>query len=116
MRLLADENFQNDILRGLLRAEPRLDILRVQDTHLYQAADPLVLEWAAQEGRILLTHDVHTMTRYANERIRDGLPLAGVIEVADDAPIGQAIEQILIVLGASDPEELENRVIFIPLT
>lgn len=39
MRLLADENFNGDVLRGLLRLEPKLDIARVQDTEIYQAAD-----------------------------------------------------------------------------
>lgn len=115
MRLVADENFHGDMLRGLLRVEPKLDIVRIQDTHLYQAADPLVLEWAAQEDRILLTHDVQTMTKYAYERIRAGLPMPGVIEVRDDLPIGQAIEEILIALLASKPGELTNRIMYIPL-
>jgi hypothetical protein len=44
MRLLADENFHGDVLRGLLRLEPKLDILLIQDMDLYQTADPVVLE------------------------------------------------------------------------
>jgi hypothetical protein len=32
MRFLIDEDFDNRIFRGLLRAEPLLDIIRVQDT------------------------------------------------------------------------------------
>jgi predicted nuclease of predicted toxin-antitoxin system len=65
LRLAADENFNNDIVRGLLRREPGLDIVRIQDVGLSGADDPTVLEWAAQEGRVLLTHDVTTITRYA---------------------------------------------------
>jgi hypothetical protein len=115
MRLLADENFHGDVLRGLLRVEPKLDIVRVQDTHLYQAADLVILEWAAKEGRILLTHDVETMTKHAYDRIRAGLSMPGVIEVRDDLPIGQAIEEILTALFASQPGELANRITYIPL-
>lgn len=44
LRLAADENFNNDILRGLLRRAPDLDIVRVQDTHISGANDPTVLE------------------------------------------------------------------------
>jgi predicted nuclease of predicted toxin-antitoxin system len=69
LKLLADENFDNTILRGLLRRQPDIDIIRVQDTELYGANDPTVLAWAAQENRILLTHDVATITRYAYDRI-----------------------------------------------
>lgn len=74
-----------------------------------------MLEWAATENFILLTHDVHTITKHAYDRIRAGLPMPGVIEVRDDLPIGQAIEEILIVLLASKPEELANRITYIPL-
>lgn len=69
LKLLADENFDNTILRGLLRRQPDIDIIRVQDTELYGANDSTVLAWAAKENRILLTHDVATITRYAYERI-----------------------------------------------
>jgi predicted nuclease of predicted toxin-antitoxin system len=115
MRLLADENFNNDILRGLLRLYPDIDLVRVQDTHLFQKEDDLVLEWAASEDRILLTHDVKTMTRYAYQRVEKGLPMMGVIEVSNTTPLGQAIEEILVTLIASKEGELENRIIHIPL-
>ena len=77
LRFVADENFNNDVVRGMLRRAPDLDIVRVQDVELSGADDPTVLEWAAQAGRILLTHDVKTITQYAYERIRAGLPMPG---------------------------------------
>jgi predicted nuclease of predicted toxin-antitoxin system len=67
LRFAADENFNNDIVRGLLRRKPNLDIVRVQDVGLAGADDPTILEWAAREGRILLTHDVSTITAAGNE-------------------------------------------------
>ena len=94
LRLAADENFNNDIIRGLLRRKPELDIVRIQDVGLSGADDPTVLEWAAREGRVLLTHDVTTMTRYAYERVRAGQPMPGVFEVSRAVPIGLAIEDI----------------------
>jgi hypothetical protein len=47
LRLLADENFNNQIIRGILRRNPDVDIVRVQDIGLIEADDPTVLEWAA---------------------------------------------------------------------
>ncbi len=79
MKFLADENFDNTIIRGLLRRQPNIDIVRVQDVGLSGKDDPTVLEWAAQEQRILLTHDVATITRYAYERVVERLPMPGVI-------------------------------------
>jgi predicted nuclease of predicted toxin-antitoxin system len=78
LRLAADENFNHDIVRGVRRRNPAVDILRVQDAGLSGADDPAILEWAAQASRVLLTHDVATMTRYAYDRIREGKPMPGV--------------------------------------
>lgn len=69
IRFLIDENFNGKIVRGLLVRKPDLDLLRVQDTEMAGADDPAVLEWAAREERILLTHDLATMTGYANDRM-----------------------------------------------
>ena len=77
--LVADENFNNDIVRGLLRIKPNLDIVRVQDVGLFSADDPTVLEWAASQDRILLTHDVATITKYAYDRVNLGKYMPGVI-------------------------------------
>ncbi|MBE2200294.1 MAG: DUF5615 family PIN-like protein [Anaerolinea sp.] len=56
LKLAADENFNNKILRGLQQRLPDLDIVRVQDSEAAEADDPAVLAWAASQGRILLTH------------------------------------------------------------
>lgn len=113
--LISDENFNNDIVRGLLRRNPELDIVRVQEVELRGEEDPVILEWAANEGRVLLTHDAATMTYFAYERVRAGKPMPGVIEVPDDLPIGTAIEDILLIAEFSDKGELEGRVIYLPL-
>ena len=60
LRLLADENFSGSVVRGLLLRNPKLDLVRVQDVGLSGADDPIVLEWAANAGRVLLTHDHKT--------------------------------------------------------
>ena len=115
MRLLADENFSGRILRGVRRETANVDIVRVQDTELYGADDPTVLEWAAKAERILLTHDVRTVPNYAYERVRAGQLMPGVVVVHRDAPIGPVIEDMLLVILASQPEEYEDQVVFLPL-
>jgi hypothetical protein len=115
LRLAADENLNNSIVRGLLRRQPELDIVRIQDVGLSGADDPTVLEWAAQEGRVLLTHDVSTITKYAYERVRAGQPMTGVFEVGRDVPIGRAIEDILLLTEYSFDGEWEGQVRYLPL-
>lgn len=114
MKLLADENFDNTVVRGLFRRNPKIDIVRVQDVGLSGKDDPTILDWAAQEGRILLTHDVSTITRYAYDRVRQGQTMPGVVEVSPDAPIGRVIEDILVLTECSQEGELEGQVQYLP--
>ncbi len=116
MQLLADENFNGDILKGLRRVMPDADIVRAQDIEIYQASDPELLEWAAQTNRIVLTHDVQTLIGFAYERVKQGLPMPGVIVVANRLPVGQAIEEMSVMIGASTLDEFENQVKYIPIT
>jgi hypothetical protein len=115
VRFLADENFDNRILAGLRRRLPAVDVLRVQDAGLIGAEDPVVLAWAAEDGRILLTHDAATIPAYAYERVGGGVAMPGVIEVPFQMPIGEAIEELLLVVETSRPEDLENLVLYLPL-
>ena len=115
LRFAADENFNNDIVRGVRRREPGVDIVRVQDAGLQSADDPTVLEWAAQSGRVLLTHDVATMTRYAYDRVREGKPMPGVFEIGRQVPIGVAIEEIVLLFACSLDGEWEGQVRYLPL-
>jgi hypothetical protein len=115
LQFLADENFNNDVVRGVRRRNPVIDIVRVQDVNLSGADDPAVLEWAAQEGRVLLTHDVSTMTKYAYDRVRDGKPMPGVFEVSRDVTLGVVIDEILLLAECSLPGEWEGQVRYLPL-
>lgn len=113
VKFLADENFKASIIRGFLRQQPELDIVSIQDINLRGADDPIVLEWAAREKRILLSHDVNTMTKHFYERLTLGLPVSGVVAVKQDAPIGQVIHDILLL--SEFEEECWEQIRYVPL-
>jgi hypothetical protein len=115
IRLLADENLDGNILRGILRRLVGVDIVRVQDIGLTGADDPTVLAWAAEQARVLITHDVATVTRYAFERVGAGLPMPGVVEIAAAVPIGQAIEELVLIIECFEEGELNDQVLYLPL-
>jgi hypothetical protein len=110
LRLAADENFNNDIVRGLLRRKPDLDIVRVQDAGLSGADDPEALEWAASEGRVLVTHDVSTLSKHAYDRIEAGRAMPGVFEISDTMAVGRAIDDLLLLVECSVGNEWEGQV------
>ena len=115
IQLATDENFDGDILRGLLRRIPDLDVVRVQDVGLAETPDPDILAWAAEEERILLTHDRETVPNFAYDRVRDGEPMPGVFIVSDLMPKGQAIEELFLALHCLSPEECRDQVTYFPL-
>ena len=116
MRLCTDENFNHKILRGLLRRKPNLDIVSVQNVPgLSGADDSAVLEWAAREGRILITHDVRTLAKYALDRVDAGQSMPGVFEVSRSIAIGQAIEELLLLVECSLEGEWDGQIIYLPL-
>lgn len=90
--ILLDENFNGNVTRGLIRRRPNIDLIDAREVGLGGEEDPVVLGWAARDGRVLVTHDVNTMPGFAYERIAAGLPMPGVIIVPDQMPIGPAIE------------------------
>jgi predicted nuclease of predicted toxin-antitoxin system len=65
IRLLADENVNVHILEGLASREPDIDVIHVKSVGLRGVSDPEILEWAAAQGRVLLTHDRRTVPKFA---------------------------------------------------
>ncbi|MFC1707696.1 DUF5615 family PIN-like protein [Planctomycetota bacterium] len=111
IRLAADENLDHAIVRGLKRRYPGV----VQDVGLQAADDPTILAWTADEGRLLVTHDVKTMPRYASERVKAGQRMPGVVLVPTSLPIGVAIQEIALLATGSGADEWEGQVIRLPL-
>ena len=116
LRLLADENLDHDLVRGTLRCRPQLDLVRVQAVGLSETEDSEILAWAAQERRVVLTHDVNTMTRFAIERIATDQPMAGLFIVHQEgAALSKIIDDILLLDDCSETAEWTNQILYLPL-
>ena len=115
LRLLSDEDVPRSIVRGLRKRHPALDVVRVQEVGLMNTPDSEILEWAANEGRLIFTRDVQTMTAAAIERVTIGLTMLGVFVIPERMPVGQAIRELEIIAIASSPDEWRNRVVFLPV-
>lgn len=114
LRLAADENFNGRIVRGVRRRLPEVDLVRVQDTPLSGADDARLLDWAAGENRVVLTHDTSTLVVEAWQRVQKGRPMPGVVAARSVAPIGEAVADLVLLVMAGTAEDVENRVLYVP--
>lgn len=115
LKFLADENFNNHVVRALLERKKGFDILRVQDVGLSGIDDISILEFSTLENRILLTHDVKTITKYAYEKMEKGEKVCGIIEIDRAIPIASAVDDILLLAECSSENEWDNQIIYLPL-
>lgn len=74
-----------------------------------------MLQWAASNDRVLLTHDVRTMTRFAFDRVAAGLAMPGVFEVRRGSAMAEVIDDIILIATCSEEGEWEGQVRYLPL-
>lgn len=115
IRFLADHDFNERILHGLKRREPTIDIVPVREIGLAAAPDPAVLEWAAADGRVILTHDRQTMPAFARARVAAGEPMPGLFLVNKSLPLGAAVDEIVLAAHCLSEEECQDMITFFPL-
>ena len=112
-RFVTDEDFNQVIVDQVRRKRPGLDIVGVRAVGLEGAADPVILEWAAQHQRVVLSHDVNTMTKHAIERLEQGLALPGLVMVPQELDIGRAIEDIIYIAEVGNDTDLDGQIMFL---
>jgi hypothetical protein len=114
VRFLADANFNQKIVAGLLLREPQIDFELPQTVIPDKMVDRHVLELGAARGRIIVTHDVRTMPHHFSDFVADR-PCPGVILVPKKMPIGAAIEDLLLIWQVSEAAEWINQMRRLPL-
>src|SRR5207249_3690661 len=113
-KFLADHDLNEHIVAGIIRRAPSADFSRVREIGLHDRPDAEVLEYAVARGFIVVSHDVNTMPAAAYERLAAGKPIAGLLMVQQTSSIGLIIENLLLIWSASEAEEWENQVCFLP--
>ena len=107
---LGDVNLDERIVSGVLRAEPSVDFRTAAEAELHGLPDPEVLEIAADEGRVLVTHDRKTMPYVFGDFIAKRL-CPGVVILPQEMPLGQAVYELLLIWAASTAEEWQGMLV-----
>lgn len=92
IRFLADENFDNDIVDGLMRIQPEVDNITA----------------AAATDHVVVSHDFKTMPHFFAEFIMGDRRSPGLLLIHQNASIRKAIEVLHIAWYANLPEDWVN--------
>jgi hypothetical protein len=114
-RFLADHDLNEHLVQGVLRREPAIEFIRARDIDMHERSDVEVLAYAVEHQLLVVSHDVNTMPANAYTRIRAGAPVAGLLMVKQSDPMGKIIDDLLLIWSASEAEEWQNVVGFLPL-
>lgn len=116
MKWLADENFRNAIVRGLLRQAPAFDVVRAQDLPEISGRDDLaLLSFATAEGRVVVTPDLSTTIPAMREQLRLASRCAPIVFVPDSLPVRAVIEDHLLLDECGMEADWAAGVIYIPI-
>ena len=114
-RFLADNDLKDAIVLGVLRNEPAVEFIRLRDLGLETSTDSAVLEYAAREKWIVVSHDVNSITAAAYDRLAQGAAMSGLILAHQVDSVSVAIDSLILIWSASEAEEWEGQVLFLPL-
>jgi hypothetical protein len=114
IRFQADADLKHAIVAGTLRRAASVDFRRAEAVPLEGIEDPVVLAMAAEDGRVLVSHDVNTMERHFREFIRKQTSPGLILIPQRRVSVGQAIEGLVFLWEVLDTADLENRVCLFP--
>jgi hypothetical protein len=111
---LADEDFRNEIVRAVIRRDPAIEFVTVQELGLAGTPDGQLLQFAWECNRVVVSHDANTMTAEAIRRIDDGRQIAGLFIAPQNADLQAMVDCLLTIAGASEADEWHNLLTFLP--
>ncbi len=116
-RFLIDENISPTYRTQLLYHESSLTVLRVGDegAPTRGTQDPEILEWCEQNQFILITNNRKSMPQHLSDHLAAGHHVPGIFTINLEVPMGLIIDQLLLIVGASDDDEYIDQITYIPL-
>jgi hypothetical protein len=114
VRFLADADLDFAIVEGVRRREPSVNFRSANEAGLEGKADADVLELAAVEGRVLVSHDTSTISVHFAARLRAGLPSPGVLLAFQSSAVGDVVESLLIIWSASSESDWADQIHYLP--
>ena len=109
--LYADECVDHRIVTGLRRRH--ISVISAHDEGLLGASDERHLQRAVELGRTIVTED-HDFLVMVSERAEEAMKSPGLIFILPGTSVGDAIRSIHLIATVFEPNELEDRIEWVP--
>lgn len=117
IRYLVDEDTTHAISDQLRRRQPDMVVLTVGDDLAPPRGtlDPGILLWLEREGYCLIARNRRSMPAHLRDHLAADHHMPGIFTLRARASIGQIIDDLLLIWGASHPGEYQDQIVHIPL-
>lgn len=118
MRYLLDEHIDPVLRRELLRAEPTLEVWIIGDpgAPLRGTRDPDIMRWCEANCFCLVTNNRRSMPRHLADHLAQGNHTPGIFVLSPSMSLGQVIQELLLIAGASVDDEFRDLILYLPIT
>ena len=118
IRYLLDEHLNPAYRSQLVRREPELVVRMIGDLDAPPKGtlDPDILIWCETNGFILVTNNRKSMPGHLADHLASGHHVLGIFTINTDQSIGQSVEELITIAGASEEDEYQDRIEYLPLT
>ncbi|MDI6768460.1 MAG: DUF5615 family PIN-like protein [Anaerolineales bacterium] len=118
IRFLLDENVDPLYRSELLRHEPSLIVWRVGDISAPpdSTLDPDILVWCEERSFLLVTNNRKSMPPHLKNHLAQGRHVPGILVMNPKMSVGEMIEELLLIWGASEEKEYHDHISFLPVS
>ena len=118
IRYLLDENVVALYRAELGKREPTMVVWKIGDPGLPAKGtpDPDILCWCEEKDFILITNNRKSMPDHLSGHLAAGRHIPGIIELNPKMSIGETIEELVLIYGASESTEYQDTILYLPLT
>jgi hypothetical protein len=118
IRYLLDENVDPLFRKELLRNEPTIVVWKVGDAGVPPrgTSDSEILTWCEDNSFILITNNRKSMPNHVADHIKKGRHIPGIFELNSNMSINETVDELLLIWGASNINEYQDVIIYLPVT
>ncbi len=114
LRLLADSNLNHHLLTACRRRAKTIDFLSATKARIEKLSHTDLLKYAAEEDRILVTHDIDILPAKFTNYLGSGALSPGVFLLHPQTPIADATSWLELASFAADHTDWQDQILEIP--